>query len=113
MSQVIQDAFLIRDTCQALLRQDVESRSRVVVVEAKAKVLVDQLLALEAQVKELEVELKRTWDSIIDFELLMEDREAELTQRVKYIKPTWRRALSCPPPLHSTRRASYRTSKCG
>lgn len=45
----------------------------------------DQLLALEAQVKELEIELDCTWDSITDLKLRVEDRETKLMERVKYI----------------------------
>lgn len=43
-----------------LLQWDVESRGRVNTVEVKAKVLVEKLPTLEAQVKELEIELRQT-----------------------------------------------------
>lgn len=39
------------------IRQDVESYSRADAIEVKARVLVDQLPALETQVKELEAKL--------------------------------------------------------
>lgn len=56
------------------------SYSRVDIAEAKTKVLANQLPALEAQMKELEAKLDRTWDSIADLELCMEDREAKLME---------------------------------
>lgn len=55
-----------------------ESCSKVDTAKAKARILAKLLPTLETQVKELEAELERTWDSVTDLELRMEDREASL-----------------------------------
>lgn len=51
---------MIMDECRALLWRDAESHSRADTAQAKTRVLAEQLLALEAQVRELEAELAST-----------------------------------------------------
>lgn len=63
--QVIQDTFLIKDACRALVQRDAEFRSRADAMEAKAKALVDQVPCLEVQV-EPEIGLKSSRDSFTE-----------------------------------------------
>lgn len=51
----------------------------------KAKVLVKRLSDLEAQVMDLEAELRQTRDTMVDLELCMEDCEAMLVEKGEYI----------------------------
>lgn len=80
MQQIAQDEYLIKNACRVLLRWDAMSCNRADTIDARIRVLEDQVQDVEVQVWGIEDDLQDSRDIVVDLELCIEGHKAKLVE---------------------------------